>query len=134
MELSKLEGSDHRVFFQNAEGNINMGVLFNDPDVGFDDICWYDQLAGAMEESLSKKEGLVIVDEELKTLSCYAELHRTSFINSNFGMKIHAYSEFKISCVCSITVRDVSTELSINFFKVIQLVKMVEITLWLLLQ
>ena len=32
-ETIKLKGSDHRVLFQNAEGNINMGVLFNDPDV-----------------------------------------------------------------------------------------------------
>ena len=75
-EVSSLKGSDHRVFFQNAEGNINMGVLFNDPDIGFDDICWYNTMAGAMENSLIANEGLISIDKELKTYSCYVELHR----------------------------------------------------------
>ena len=51
-DLSKLKGSDHRVFFQNAEGNINMGVLFNDPDVELDDIMWYFNLASDMFHSI----------------------------------------------------------------------------------
>ena len=51
-DLSKLKGSDHRVFFQNAEGNINMGVLFNDPDVDLDEIMWYFNLAGEMHQSI----------------------------------------------------------------------------------
>ena len=80
-EVSSLKGSDHRVFFQNAEGNINMGVLFNDPDIGFDDICWYNTMAGAMENSLIANEGLISIDKELKTYSCYVELHRNVFIN-----------------------------------------------------
>ena len=92
-----MKGSDHRVFFQNAEGNINMGVLFNDPDVELDDIFWYNMLAIEMEDSMIEKEGLVSVDsinvhntgevsgnelstgKELKTYSCYVELHRTGF-------------------------------------------------------
>ena len=72
-----------------------MGVLFNDPDVELDDIFWYNMLAIEMEDSLIENEGLVSVDsikvdnsahvsgkelstgKELKTYSCYVELHRT---------------------------------------------------------
>ena len=85
------------MFFQNAEGNINMGVLFNDPDVELDDIFWYNMLAIEMEDSMIENEGLVTVDsarlhntgkvsgnelstgKEMKTYSCYVELHRNSF-------------------------------------------------------
>ena len=74
--IPKLKGTDHRVFFQNAEGNINMGVFFNDPDVELDDIFWYNRLAGAIKDSLEQNEGLISVDEELNTRSCYVELHR----------------------------------------------------------
>ena len=92
-----MKGSDHRVFFQNAEGNIHMGVLFNDPDVELDDIFWYNMLAIEMEDSMIENEGLVTVDSTrhhntgkvsgnelstgkgLKTYSCYVELHRTGF-------------------------------------------------------
>ena len=34
----------HSVLFQNADGNINMGIWFSDPDVEFDDIYWYNHL------------------------------------------------------------------------------------------
>jgi len=68
--------SNHRVFFQNAEGNINMGVFFNDPDVGIDEIYWYNMLATEMKKSLVKNEGLISIDEELNVRSCYVELHR----------------------------------------------------------
>ena len=71
-----LKGSKHRVFFQNAEGNINMGVFFNDPDVDLDEIFWYSHLGDIIDESLHQNEGLITVDEELKTRSCYVELHR----------------------------------------------------------
>lgn len=85
------------MFFQNAEGDINMGVLFNDPDVELDDIFWYNMLAIEMEDSMIEKEGLVSVGsinvhntgevsgnelstgKELKTYSCYVELHRNGF-------------------------------------------------------
>ena len=87
--VTSLKGSNHRVFFQNAEGNINMGVLFNDPDVDWDDIYWYNTLAEAMENSLYHQEGLISVetiklhnsDKEIKTYSCYAELHRNGLDN-----------------------------------------------------
>ena len=74
--MSKLEGSNHRVFFQNAEGNINMGVFFNDPDVKLGEIYWYNAMAKEISESLEKDEELIAVDEELETYSCYVELHR----------------------------------------------------------
>ena len=69
-----LKGSKHRVFFQNAEGNINMGVFFNDPDVDLDEIFWYNELA--MDLSRQRNKGLISIDEELNTRSCYVELHR----------------------------------------------------------
>ena len=75
-DVPKLKGSNHRVLFQNAEGNINMGVFFNDPDVDLDDIFWYHQLTVAIFLSLERNEGLISIDEELNTRSCYVELHR----------------------------------------------------------
>ena len=82
LDAEMLKGSNHRVFFQNAEGNINMGVLFNDPDVDLDDIFWFNALCLAIFESLRRKEGLISIDEELKTYSCYVELHRKGCIDS----------------------------------------------------
>ena len=72
----KLKESDHRVLFQNAAGNINMGVFFNDPDVDLEDIHWYNMLASMMYFSGVQNEGLIVFDEELNTHSCYVELHR----------------------------------------------------------
>ena len=80
-DIAKLKGSRHRVFFQNAQGNINMSVLFNDPDVDFDDICWYNELALKINCLLRTDEELISVDEELNTRSCYVELHRKGKIN-----------------------------------------------------
>ena len=66
-----------------------MGVLFNDPDVGIEDIHWFNALAFAIRVSLDKKEGLISIEsikqhdsteKELKTYSCYVELHRNGFI------------------------------------------------------
>ena len=68
--------------FQNADDNINMGVIFNDPDIELNDIYWYIALAEMMETSLTKNEGLVTVDQKLKTKSCYVELHRNDAILS----------------------------------------------------
>ena len=53
-----------------------MGVFFNDPDVDLDEIFWYNQLADTIKESLQQNEGLISIDEELNTRSCYVELHR----------------------------------------------------------
>ena len=80
--MPTLEDSNHRVFFQNAEGNINMGVFFNDPDVGLDEIYWYNAMAKEIAETLEKDEELIAVDEELETYSFYVELHRLDKSNS----------------------------------------------------
>ena len=53
-----------------------MGVFFNDSDVELDEICWYNAMARAIFDSLGNNEGLISIDEELKTHSCYVELHR----------------------------------------------------------
>ena len=53
-----------------------MGIFFNDPDVDLDEIYWYNELAEAMNVSLQRNDGLISVDEELNTRSCYVELHR----------------------------------------------------------
>ena len=61
-----------------------MGIFFNDSDVELDDISWYNALALEMQKSLAEHEGLISIetvklhntDEELKTYSCYVELHR----------------------------------------------------------
>ena len=75
-QIKAMKGSNHRVLFQNADENINMGVIFNDPDLELSDVYWYYNLAELMEDSLDRKEGLITVDRELNTKSCYVELHR----------------------------------------------------------
>ena len=69
-------GTDFGVLFQNADGNINMGAWFNDPDIEMEDICWYNYLAEEIEKSLDKTEGFISVDKKHNTRSCYVELHR----------------------------------------------------------
>ena len=71
-----MPGSNHRVLFQNADNNINMGVIFNDPDLELDDIYWYMVLAEDMGASLKNGEGLITLDKKMNTKSCYVELHR----------------------------------------------------------
>ena len=73
--------------FQNAEHNINMGVVFNDPYVEMEDIYWFNALACGIGESVLNNEGLVTIGsikqldstEELETYSCYVELLRNGF-------------------------------------------------------
>ena len=78
-DIAKLKGTNNRILFQNADGNINMGVLFNDPDIDLYDIFWVNTLAREMKDSLKRNEGLVTVDEEMNIQSCYVELHRNRF-------------------------------------------------------
>ena len=75
-----MKGSEHRVLFQNANGTINMGVWFNDPDVQNRDIFWFNVLAREMFKSIHLNEGLISVDDELDIRSCYVELHRTQIL------------------------------------------------------
>ena len=82
----EMVGTNHRVLFQNAEGNINMGVMFNDPNVEFGDFYWYNNLAEQMQKcwmakkcslgSTKKNEELVSYDKKRNIFSCYVELHR----------------------------------------------------------
>ena len=59
-----------------------MGVWFDDPDIEMEDIYWYNILAKEIKLSLLKNEGLISVDREYKTKSCYVELHRNEELNS----------------------------------------------------
>ena len=82
-----LKGTPHRVLFQNGDGNINLGLFFNDPDIEMKDIYFYNILAQAMRNSLVRNEGLISIAPEQyimneRTLSCYVELHRNG--NSDF--------------------------------------------------
>lgn len=47
--MTALKDTNHRVLFQNAEGNINMGIWFNDPEIELYDICWFNYLARLIE-------------------------------------------------------------------------------------
>ena len=66
-----------RVLCQNEAGNINMGACLNvSMHEDLYEFAWFCHLALDMETSLAKNEGLIFVDEELKTQSCFVELHR----------------------------------------------------------
>ena len=71
-----MKGQNHRVLFQNAEGTINMGVWFDDPEIELSDIFWYNHLGIMIHTSLADEEGLCSFDEKRKIMSCYVELHR----------------------------------------------------------
>ena len=78
-EVMEMRDTNDRVLFQNAEGNINMGVMFNDPNVEVSDLCWYNLLAKQLEDAWmerGKNGELVSHDKKRNTLSCYVELHR----------------------------------------------------------
>ena len=60
-----------------------MGFLFDDPRNGLAEKHWMQLLGMLIESSIENKNGLVSVDGEFKTKSCYAELHRKSERNFN---------------------------------------------------
>ena len=81
-DIRQLRGSIHRVLFQSADGTINMGLHFDQPEVEMEQIIWFNILAGEMESSLLKKEGLVSICDKPSTMwsmSCYVEMHREGF-------------------------------------------------------
>ena len=80
-DINALKGTNAGVLFQNADGNINMGVWFDDPDIEMDDIRWYNILAKEIKNLLDLNEGLISIDREYKTKSCYVELHRNGELN-----------------------------------------------------
>ena len=67
---------NHRVLLQNEDGSINMGAWFNDPVNDVYDIYWFGVLELEMHTSILKNEGLISIDDELNTWSCFVELHR----------------------------------------------------------
>ena len=71
-----MEGTNDRVLFQSADGCINMGVCFNDPDVEIYNIFWLHEVAKELARSSYDNEELISIDEKLQTASCYVELHR----------------------------------------------------------
>ena len=73
---------NHRVLFQNEDGNINMGAWFNDPVNEVYDIHWFGVLELEMDTSVIKNEGLII-DKDFNTRSCFVELHRNGFCHYN---------------------------------------------------
>ena len=68
-----------------------MGVLFNDPDVDLDDICWYNMLSCQIIESMGANEELITFDKESNTPSCYVELHRKGLIIDFISIKLIVY-------------------------------------------
>ena len=56
-DLEAITGSNHRVLFQNADVNINMGVIFNDPDIEMYDIYWYLVRVNSDYETLNIGKG-----------------------------------------------------------------------------
>ena len=81
-DVEELKNTNNGVLFQNADANINMGVWFDDPDITFDDLCWFNLLADQINYSLYKHAGVISVDENLQTRSCYAELHSYGHLNA----------------------------------------------------
>ena len=77
--IPNLKKTNDRVLFQNAEGNINAGVCFHDPDIGLQELSWFNILAEQMARTLKDQplDGeLIILDEESGLMSCFAELQR----------------------------------------------------------
>ena len=85
--INALKGTNAGVLFQNADGNINMGVWFDDPDIEMDDIRWYNILAKEIKNLLDLNEGLIRIGREYKTKSCYVELHRNGELNSVYELQ-----------------------------------------------
>ena len=79
--MDSLKEASVGVMFQNADNDINMGVWFDDPDIEMEDIYWYNLLAMQIKVSLLLNQGLVTIDKEHNTKSCYVELHRNGDLN-----------------------------------------------------
>ena len=84
-EVMEMVGTDHRILFQNAEGNINMGVMFDDPNVEISDLLWYNVLAQQLNNGWiyqEENEKTVSYDKKRDILSCYVELHRNGSLKN----------------------------------------------------
>ena len=80
-DIIAMKKMNHRVLFQNADGSINMGVCFNDPDISLYDIFWLNEVSTEMGKSCNKE--LISINEDLQTRSCYVELHRNDGVYSD---------------------------------------------------
>ena len=101
-DIRELRSSIHRVLFQSADGTINMGLHFDQPEVEMEQIIWFNILADEMDTSLEKKEGLVSICDDPSTMwsmSCYVEMHRKGFYfaicNFLYNFKIPSLLEYK---------------------------------------
>ena len=81
IKMLTLKGSNHKVLFQNSEGSINLGFMFDNPSVQMTDIYWIHIIGSIIEHSLHQNDGLITVDSRHKTKSCYVELHRNIIHN-----------------------------------------------------
>ena len=85
LELESMPNTDNRVLFQNADETINMGLIFNDPDLEMKDIYWYTTLADEMKAQMMEDPDLITVthsaDRKWTTQSCYVELHRNDALH-----------------------------------------------------
>ena len=75
--MIQLDRSNNKVLFQNADGNINMGFLFDDQRNKMVERYLMQHFALLMQDP--NNEDLVEVNHQLKTQSCYVELHRNRF-------------------------------------------------------
>ena len=74
--MAAMKGTNDRVLFQSADGCINMGVCFNDPDVEIYDIFWLHEIAREIACASYDNKELFSTDQKLLTKSCYVELQR----------------------------------------------------------
>ena len=71
-----MKGKNDRVLFQSADGSINMGVCFNDPDVEIYNIFWLHEVAKEIARASYENNELISIDRILQTVSFYVELQR----------------------------------------------------------
>ena len=74
-----MKGTNDRALFQSADGSINMGVCFNDPDVEIYDIFLLHEIAREIARSYENEE-LISIDQELQIRSYYVELQRNGYV------------------------------------------------------
>ena len=86
-----MKNTNHRVLFQNSDGNINMGIWLSDPDIQDYDIYWLNIIAREIKLSLIKENGHAVVNKKLNIRSCYVELLRIGIKD----VEINPYIYFK---------------------------------------
>ena len=77
--MEDLKAMEHRVLFQNADVTINMGAIFNDPDIELYDIYWYLVRVNSDNETLNILGCLNINEAELMFFRFFRNLPANSF-------------------------------------------------------